>query len=122
MSLELVIFDFLAWYEPGGGRNNQDPWRGRDGRGQSDLDDVIKKLQDRFGGMLGGGSGNDSGGYGLLGLIIAIALVIWFVAGLYRVEQAEEAGPTWPACTRPEPRRCRWATRCSARSARSTPP
>lgn len=81
----------MAWNEPGGGRNNQDPWRGRDGRGQSDLDDVIKKLQDRFGGMLGGGSGNDSGGYGLLGLIIAIALVIWFVAGLYRVEQAEEA-------------------------------
>ncbi|MGB3622469.1 FtsH protease activity modulator HflK [Ketobacter sp. MCCC 1A13808] len=81
----------MAWNEPGGGRNNQDPWRGRDGRGQSDLDDVIKKLQDRFGGMMGGGSGKDSGGFGLLGLIIAIALVIWFVAGLYRVEQAEEA-------------------------------
>lgn len=80
----------MAWNEPGGGRN-QDPWRGRDGRGQQDLDDVIKKLQDRFGGMLGGGSGNDSGGYGLLMLILGVILAVWLVAGLYRVEQAEEA-------------------------------
>jgi membrane protease subunit HflK len=80
----------MAWNEPGGGRN-QDPWRGRDGRGQQDLDDVIKKLQDRFGGMLGSGSGNDNGGYGLLMLILGVILVVWFVAGLYRVEQAEEA-------------------------------
>lgn len=80
----------MAWNEPGGGRN-QDPWRGRDGRGQPDLDDVIKKLQDRFGGMLGGGGGNDSGGFGLLALILGVILAVWFVAGLYRVEQAEEA-------------------------------
>lgn len=80
----------MAWNEPGGGRN-QDPWRGRDGKGQSDLDDVIKKLQDRFGGMLGGGQSNDSGGFGLLMLILAVVLVVWLVAGLYRVEQAEEA-------------------------------
>lgn len=82
----------MAWNEPGGGRNNQDPWRGRDGRGQSDLDEVIKKLQDRFGGMLGGGgSGNDSGGFGLLFLVLGLVLVVWFVSGFYRVEQAEEA-------------------------------
>ncbi len=80
----------MAWNEPGGGRN-QDPWRGRDGRGQPDLDDVIKKLQDRFGGMLGGGGGNDSGGFGLLALVLGVILAVWFVAGLYRVEQAEEA-------------------------------
>ncbi len=81
----------MAWNEPGGGRNNQDPWRGRDGRGQSDLDDVIKKLQDRFGGMFGGGGGNDKGGAGLAMLVIAVLLIVWLVAGLYRVEQAEEA-------------------------------
>ena len=80
----------MAWNEPGGGRN-QDPWRGRDGRGQPDLDDVINKLQDRFGGMLGGGGGNDSGGFGLLALVLGVILAVWFVAGLYRVEQAEEA-------------------------------
>jgi len=80
----------MAWNEPGGGRN-QDPWRGRDGRGQPDLDDVIKKLQDRFGGMLGGGKGGNSGGFGPLVLILGVLLAVWFVAGLYRVEQAEEA-------------------------------
>ncbi|MCG8534233.1 MAG: FtsH protease activity modulator HflK, partial [Pseudomonadales bacterium] len=81
----------MAWNEPGGGRN-QDPWRGRDGRGQSDLDEVIKKLQDRFGGMLGGGGpGNDSGGFGLLFLILGFVAIVWIVAGFYRVEQAEEA-------------------------------
>lgn len=81
----------MAWNEPGGGRNNQDPWRGRDGRGgPNDLDDVIKKLQDRFGGMFGG-SGDDNGGLGLIGLILAILVVVWAVAGFYRVEQAEQA-------------------------------
>ncbi len=81
----------MAWNEPGGGRNNQDPWRGRDGRGgSSDLDDVLKKLQDRFGGMFGS-SGDDNNGLGLIGLILAVLAVVWGIAGLYRVEQAEEA-------------------------------
>ncbi|MAR91646.1 MAG: FtsH protease activity modulator HflK [Pseudomonadales bacterium] len=82
----------MAWNEPGGGRN-QDPWRGRGGRSQSDLEDVVKKLQDRFGGLFGGGGrgGNNDAGYGLLFLILAVMIVAWAVAGLYRVEQAEEA-------------------------------
>lgn len=81
----------MAWNEPGGGRNNQDPWRGRDGRGgSSDIDEVIKKLQDRFGGMFGG-SGDDNGGLGLIGLILAVIAVIWAGSGFYRVEQAEQA-------------------------------
>lgn len=81
----------MAWNEPGGGRNNQDPWRGRDGRGgSSDLDDVLKKLQDRFGGMFGG-SGDDNSSLGLIGLILGILVIVWGVAGFYRVEQAEQA-------------------------------
>ena len=83
----------MAWNEPGGGRNNQDPWRGREGSGPSDLEEVIKKLQDRFGGLLGSGGGKNSGGggFGMLGLVLALLLVLWFVAGFFRVEQAEEA-------------------------------
>ncbi|NPU94514.1 MAG: FtsH protease activity modulator HflK [Gammaproteobacteria bacterium] len=81
----------MAWNEPGGGRNNQDPWRGRDGRGgSSDLDDVLKKLQDRFGGMFGG-SGDDNSSLGLIGLILGVLAIVWGVAGFYRVEQAEQA-------------------------------
>ena len=81
----------MAWNEPGGGRNNQDPWRGRDGRGgPNDLDDVLKKLQDRFGGMFGG-SGDDNGSLGLIGLILGLLAIVWGSAGFYRVEQAEQA-------------------------------
>lgn len=83
----------MAWNEPGGGRNNQDPWRGRDGRGgggPNDMEDVIKKLQDRFGGMFGG-SGDDNSGLGLIGLILVVLAIVWSFAGFYRVEQAEQA-------------------------------
>ena len=84
----------MAWNEPGGGRNN-DPWRGRDNnnRGSSELDEVIKKLQDRFGNVLGGGggSGSSGGGYGMLLLVAGLLFALWVVAGFFRVEQAEEA-------------------------------
>ena len=39
----------------------------------------------------GGGPGNDSGGFGLLFLILGFVAIVWIVAGFYRVEQAEEA-------------------------------
>lgn len=51
----------MAWNEPGG--NNKDPWgnKGND-QGPPDLDEVVKKLQDKFGGLFGGRSGGGSGG------------------------------------------------------------
>lgn len=44
----------MAWNEPGGG--NRDPWSGggRD-QGPPDLDEVIRKLSDKFGALLGVG-------------------------------------------------------------------
>lgn len=79
----------MAWNEPGGGNKNQDPWRGRDDQGPPDLDEVVKKLQDRFGGMFGGK--NDGGGAGLIGIILFVLALLWAVAGFYRVEEAEKA-------------------------------
>lgn len=79
----------MAWNEPGGGKNNQDPWRGRNDQGPPDLDEVVKKLQERFGGLLGGNGG--SGGSGLVWLLIGVLFVVWLIAGLYRVEEAERA-------------------------------
>lgn len=76
----------MAWNEPGGGKNNQDPWRGRNDQGPPDLDEVVKKLQERFGGLLGSGN---SGGAGLIWILIGVLFVVWLVAGLYRVEEAE---------------------------------
>jgi len=85
----------MAWNEPGGGKNNnQDPWRGKNDQGPPDLDEIVKKLQDRFGGLFGGGkkdSNSDGGGFGLIAVVVIIALFIWGFSGFYRVEQAESA-------------------------------
>jgi membrane protease subunit HflK len=114
----------MAWNEPGGG--NKDPWSGKGGdQGPPDLDEVVRKLQERLGGLFGGkkgpsqpgsGGGGGSGGSpfgGLsgrtLGVAGAILLVIWLASGIYIVEPAErgvvlrfgayqtmtEPGPHW---------------------------
>jgi len=39
----------MAWNEPGGNSNNQDPWGGRKGGGRQgppDLDEAFRKLQE----------------------------------------------------------------------------
>lgn len=83
----------MAWNQPGGGKNPQDPWR--NGQNQPpDLDELLKKLQDKINGLLGGGrkkSNHDGEITGLLLVALAISIVVWFFAGIYRVEQAEQA-------------------------------
>jgi len=86
----------MAWNEPGGGRKDQDPWRAKQDKGPPDLDEVVKKLQDKFGGLFGSGKGNGNGangkgGLALVGVIIVLVVMIWGVAGFYRVEQAQQA-------------------------------
>ena len=75
----------MAWNEPGNGGNNKDPWgnRGND-QGPPDLDEVVRKLQQKMGGLFGGkGGGNSgdsgqapSGGFGLIGLGVLVAIII----------------------------------------------
>ena len=59
----------MAWNEPGGGNNKgpKDPWGGGD-QGPPDLDEALKKLQEKLGGIFGGSSGasGGSGGGGAL--------------------------------------------------------
>jgi len=51
----------MAWNEPGGG--NKDPWSGKgDKQGPPDLDEVVKKMQDKLGGLFGGKRGSSGGG------------------------------------------------------------
>lgn len=102
----------MAWNEPGGG--NKDPWSGKGSdQGPPDLEEVVRKLQERLGGVFGGkqprkpgesngddgppesGDGPDgSGGLGNLGgnaiaLGAAILFVIWLASGIYIVGPAE---------------------------------
>lgn len=91
----------MAWNEPGGG--NRDPWSGggRD-QGPPDLDEVVRKLSDRFnsllggrrggGGSSGGGGASGSGGSGLAGIALVvgvIAVIGWLIASIYIVNEGE---------------------------------
>lgn len=82
----------MAWNEPGGG--DKDPWGNRGNDGPPDLDEVIRNMQRKLGGMFGGkgktggGSSSGQGGFGV-GLILAIAGLIWLLSGIYIVDPAE---------------------------------
>ena len=89
----------MAWNEPGG---DKDPWGGRGGdQGPPDLDEVVKKMQERLSGMFGGRKGGSSGGNGSedsssgpgaggLGALIVIGLLAFLIwQGFYIIEPAE---------------------------------
>ncbi|MEA3303219.1 MAG: FtsH protease activity modulator HflK [Pseudomonadota bacterium] len=92
----------MAWNEPGG--NNRDPWGGGNKQdGPPDLDEVLKNLKQKFGGLFGGGGRGDdkesSGGSGgkselsgkAIAVIAVIALAVWIATGFYIVQQQERA-------------------------------
>ncbi|MEJ2454967.1 MAG: FtsH protease activity modulator HflK [Candidatus Thiodiazotropha sp.] len=87
----------MAWNEPGGGK---DPWSGKGGdQGPPDLDEVVKKLQDKFGGLFGGGkssgegpsstSGSSGPGSKTIYAAIVVLLLGWLASGIYIVQPAE---------------------------------
>ncbi len=86
----------MAWNEPGG---DKDPWggNGKD-QGPPDLDEVVKKLNDKMGGLFGGGrksggTGSDGEGNGPssigVGMIVAILFLVWLASGIYIIEPAQ---------------------------------
>lgn len=100
----------MAWNEPGGNRNDNDPWgsggrRGGNDQGPPDLDEALKKGLDKLNRMLGGKGGNRSGGgsgssggkgsgAGLgavfaLGIIIVLGYVVF--QSFYTVDEQERA-------------------------------
>ena len=103
----------MAWNEPGGNSNNQDPWGGRDKKGGGDrqgppdLDEALRKLQDRLNNAVGGGrkkSGNNggtggtggssgAGGSGKVIFLIAVLVLVgfWLSSAVYRVDEQERA-------------------------------
>jgi len=94
----------MAWNEPGGG--NRDPWNNKGGdQGPPDLDEVVRKLQEKMGGLFGGrrrggggggegggDAGGAAGGAGKKGVVAIIALVVVAVLAMeafYIVQPAE---------------------------------
>eukprot|EP00163_Fabomonas_tropica_P027687 TRINITY_DN5405_c0_g5_i1.p1 TRINITY_DN5405_c0_g5~~TRINITY_DN5405_c0_g5_i1.p1 ORF type:complete len:396 (+),score=82.70 TRINITY_DN5405_c0_g5_i1:3307-4494(+) len=97
----------MAWNEPGGNRNDNDPWGNGGGRrgndqGPPDLDEALKKGLDKLNKMLGGKGGNSggsggsgsssSGGFGAI-LALAGILIVGYVIfqSFYTVDEQERA-------------------------------
>ena len=104
----------MPWNEPG---KDKDPWGQRNNDGPPDLDELLKNLKDKFGGLLGGGKGNGipkvPGGSGnvtgIISFVVVALLVVWGLTGIYIVDQGmrgvetrfgertvvTQAGPHW---------------------------
>lgn len=86
----------MAWNEPGGS-GKKDPWGGGNGdQGPPDLDEVVKKMQDKFGAIFGGGKRGASGGGGAgkagsigIGLILVLAAIVYGISGLYIIDEGK---------------------------------
>ncbi len=99
----------MAWNEPGGNSNNQDPWGsggggrrggGGDQKGPPDLDEAFRKLQDSLNGMFGGkkrgggsnfGGSGKRGGFGLVWIALVVLLAVWLFNAIYIVDEQEQA-------------------------------
>jgi membrane protease subunit HflK len=95
----------MAWNEPGGNSNNQDPWGGKrrnngDRKGPPDLDEAFRKLQESLNGLFGGGKkrGDEGGGPGksggfggLLGIGLTVLAAVWLYSAVYVVDEQEQA-------------------------------
>lgn len=81
----------MSWNEPGGDKK-KDPWSGRnEENGPPDLDEAIRSLQDKLGGLFGGGNGgnNESSPPSLkgLGFLALGAAALWSASGFYIVDE-----------------------------------
>jgi len=95
----------MAWNEPGGG--DRDPWNKGGDKGPPDLDEVVRKLQDKMGGLFGGkrrgggSGGGDAGDQGGgpsgaskkgIGIIIGLVVIAVLAMESFYIVQPAERG------------------------------
>ena len=84
----------MAWNEPG--NNEKDPWKNKGGKNQGppDLDDLLKDIGNKFGGIFGGGkSGGGSGkSFSSIGImvVLVVAILAYAFAGFFTIKEAEK--------------------------------
>ncbi|NLJ13145.1 FtsH protease activity modulator HflK [Denitrificimonas caeni] len=90
----------MAWNEPGGNSNNQDPWgdrnkRGGQKQGPPDLDEALRKLQDNLKSLFGGkkkpGSSGSGGGFAAIAIILIALAGMWLYTAVYSLDEQEQA-------------------------------
>jgi len=81
----------MPWSDPNQQKN---PWGRKQGPQPPDIDELIRRMQERLSGMFGGkgGGGGISGpGKGVMTGGIVLVLLLWVVSGIYVVAADEEA-------------------------------
>lgn len=76
------------WGSPPGGGGGNNPWGRPSGGGQPpgpDLDDLLRKGQERFKRMAPGGFGSGKG----VALVVGVLAALWLASGVYRVQPDE---------------------------------
>ncbi len=80
----------MAWTPQGGGPfggGGQGPWgRGPSNQRPPDIEDLLRKGQDRFKKLVPGGVG---GGKGLVLVLLAV-IALWFASGFYKIQPEEQ--------------------------------
>lgn len=86
----------MAWNQPGG--DNKDPWGGNNKNdGPPDLDEALKKFQNKVNSIFGGkgGEGSSSNGPNVspaaIGIGLVIALVVYLALGIYQLDEKQQA-------------------------------
>ena len=84
----------MAWNEPG--NNDKDPWKNKGGKNQGppDLDDLLKDIGNKFGGIFGGkksggGSGKSFSSIGIM-ILLVVAILVYAFNGFYTIKEAEK--------------------------------
>jgi membrane protease subunit HflK len=86
------------WGKPGG--QKQPPGGGGPNKDRPDLEETLRRMQDRFrrkggngNGAAGGGAGRGGRGFGVTGLaiLLVIAIVGWVFTGIYQVDERQRA-------------------------------
>ena len=81
----------MSWNESQGGKD-RDPWGNRgNGEGPPDLDEIVRKMQQGFGGIFGNRpSGSEGKGSPFIWLLIVLALIVWLVIDMtYTIDEQE---------------------------------
>ncbi len=89
----------MAWNEPGGNRNDKDPWGNKGGgnQGPPDLDEAIKQMMNKINALFGGsssgkGGSGSSGGQGSGGVVslVVVLLAIFLVwKSVYTIDEQQ---------------------------------
>lgn len=84
----------MAWNEPG--KDDKDPWKNKGGKNQGppDLDDLLKDLSNKVGGIFGGKSSGGNSGQSFssvgIGLALVVAVLVYAFSGFYTIKEAEQ--------------------------------